>query len=32
MSRFCAWVAEQPVLQDLLDKANAELKARKLMA
>jgi dTDP-L-rhamnose 4-epimerase len=31
LSRFCDWVATQPVPQDLLDKANAELKARKLM-
>lgn len=32
MRRFVAWVADQPVPQDLLDHANAELKARKLMA
>ena len=32
MRRFAAWVADQPVPQDLLDHANAELKARKLMA
>lgn len=31
MRRFCDWVATQPIPQDLLDKANAELKARKLM-
>lgn len=31
MSRFCAWVAQQPVPQDLLDKANSELKARNMM-
>jgi dTDP-L-rhamnose 4-epimerase len=32
MRRFAVWVADQPVPQDLLDHANAELKARKLMA
>lgn len=32
MRRFCAWVATQPIPQDLLDHANAELRARKLMA
>jgi dTDP-L-rhamnose 4-epimerase len=32
MERFCEWVASQPVPQDLLDRANAELKARNLMA
>jgi dTDP-L-rhamnose 4-epimerase len=32
MRRFAGWVADQPVPQDLLDHANAELKARKLMA
>jgi dTDP-L-rhamnose 4-epimerase len=32
MKRFSDWVATQPVPQDLLDRANAELKARKLMA
>jgi dTDP-L-rhamnose 4-epimerase len=32
MKRFCDWVVKQPVPQDLLDKANAELKSRKLMA
>lgn len=31
MRRFTDWVATQPIPQDLLDKANAELKARKLM-
>jgi len=31
MERFCQWVSAQPVPQDLLDKANAELKARKMM-
>jgi dTDP-L-rhamnose 4-epimerase len=31
MSRFCNWVAKQPVPADLLDKANAELRARKMM-
>ncbi len=31
MARFCDWVTNQPVPQDLLDKANSELKARKLM-
>lgn len=30
--RFAEWVRTQPVPQDLLEKANAELKARKLMA
>lgn len=28
---FCRWVTNQPSSEDLLDKANAELKARKLM-
>jgi dTDP-L-rhamnose 4-epimerase len=32
MGRFCDWVATQPLPQDLLDKANDELRARKLMA
>ena len=32
MRRFCDWVSTQPIPQDLLDKANAELRARKLMA
>ncbi len=31
LSRFCDWVGTQPIPQDLLDKANAELKARNLM-
>lgn len=31
LSRFCAWVQTQPVPPDLLEKANAELKARQLM-
>lgn len=32
MKRFCDWVVTQPVPEDLLDRANAELAARKLMA
>lgn len=32
MRRFVEWVQTQPVPQDLLDRANAELKARKLMS
>jgi dTDP-L-rhamnose 4-epimerase len=32
LARFSRWVAGQPVPTDLLDQANAELKARKLMA
>jgi len=31
MTRFCDWVRTQPIPQDLLDKANAELKTRNLM-
>lgn len=31
LARFCDWVQTQPIPQDLLDKANAELKARNLM-
>lgn len=31
MQRFCDWVKTQPIPQDQLDKANAELKARNLM-
>jgi dTDP-L-rhamnose 4-epimerase len=31
LERFCGWVATQPIPPDLLDEANAELKARKLM-
>jgi dTDP-L-rhamnose 4-epimerase len=30
MRRFCSWVSSQPIPQDLLDKANAELKERNL--
>ena len=32
LKRFTGWVSSQPIPADLLDKANAELKARKLMA
>jgi dTDP-L-rhamnose 4-epimerase len=32
LRRFCDWVRTQPLPQDQLDHANAELKARKLMA
>lgn len=32
MKRFCDWVVTQPIPEDLLDQANAELRARKLMA
>lgn len=31
MERFCRWVARQPIPEDMLDQANAQLKARKLM-
>jgi dTDP-L-rhamnose 4-epimerase len=31
MRRFCAWVTTQPIPQDLLEKANSELKSRRLM-
>ena len=31
LRRFCDWVATQPVPEDLLEKANSELRARKLM-
>lgn len=31
MRRFCNWVATQPIPQDLLEKANSELRSRKLM-
>ena len=31
IQRFCDWVAEQPVPEDLLERANAELAARKLL-
>jgi dTDP-L-rhamnose 4-epimerase len=30
MKRFCKWVSSQPIPQDLLNKANAELKKRNL--
>jgi dTDP-L-rhamnose 4-epimerase len=30
MQRFCNWVSDQPIPQDLLDKANAELRERNL--
>jgi dTDP-L-rhamnose 4-epimerase len=32
MRRFAKWVATQPIPEDMLAQANAELKARKLMA
>ena len=32
MRRFADWVRSQPIPEDLLDRANAELQARKLMA
>lgn len=32
MRRFAKWVQTQPIPEDLLDRANAELKARKLMS
>ena len=32
MRRFAEWVQSQPVPEDLLERANAELKARKLLA
>ena len=32
MKRFCDWVVSQPIPEDLLDRANAELQTRKLMA
>jgi len=32
MRRFCEWVSTQPIPHDLLEKANSELRARKLMA
>lgn len=32
LRRFCNWVLTQPLPEDLLDRANAELKARKLMS
>ena len=31
LRRFCDWVSAQPLPDDLLDTANAELVARKLM-
>lgn len=31
MKRFCDWVSTQPIPENLLEKANAELKARNLM-
>jgi dTDP-L-rhamnose 4-epimerase len=31
MRRFCDWIATQPVPQDLLEKANSELRERKLL-
>ena len=31
IQRFCSWVAEQPVPEDLLERANAELAAHKLL-
>lgn len=31
LRRFCDWVLTQPLPEDLLDRANAELKVRKLM-
>ena len=31
MKRFCDWVSSQPVPPDMLEKANAELKARNMM-
>jgi dTDP-L-rhamnose 4-epimerase len=31
LERFCNWVAEQPVPADMLDGANAELRARRMM-
>jgi dTDP-L-rhamnose 4-epimerase len=31
LARFCDWVLAQPLPEDLLDRANAELKDRKLM-
>lgn len=32
MRRFCDWVVTQPIPEDLVERANAELAARKLMA
>lgn len=31
LERFCSWVAEEPLPADMLDQANAELKARGMM-
>jgi dTDP-L-rhamnose 4-epimerase len=31
LKRFCEWVATQPIPNDLLERANAELKARRMM-
>lgn len=31
MRRFCEWIETQPIPQDLLEKANSELKARNLL-
>jgi len=31
LDRFCKWVATQPIPNDMLERANAELKARKMM-
>jgi dTDP-L-rhamnose 4-epimerase len=31
LERFCNWLATQPVPEDMLEKANAELKARNMM-
>ena len=31
LDRFCKWVQTQPIPQDMLERANAELKARNLM-
>lgn len=32
LQRFCGWVATQPIPEDLLEKANAELRARRMMS
>ena len=31
LDRFCKWVATQPIPNDMLERANAELKSRKMM-
>jgi dTDP-L-rhamnose 4-epimerase len=31
LDRFCKWVVTQPIPKDMLEKANAELKARRMM-